>query len=138
MSTATGTITDHIISRLQEGDYIGLFDRSAPDVLIDMNSPTWRFQAQGRDDIVAHFASELEETPGVVRVTQFRVRSDANPVIVESESRIDGDGGESLWRTVDIVQTVDDQIVELTQYCSGVWDPATVARQADEAPMVRW
>ncbi|MEO6712040.1 MAG: hypothetical protein ABIM89_01270 [Mycobacteriales bacterium] len=137
MSTATVTITDHIISTLSTGDYIRLFDRSAPAVLIDMNSPTWRFQAQGRDDIVAHFVDEFAQVPSV-RCTQFRVRSAGNPVVVESESRYDGDDGEYLWRTVDIVQTLDNEIVELTQYCSGVWDPATVARQAVEAPMVRW
>ena len=28
--------------------------------------------------------------------------------------------------------------VEITQYCTGCWDPATVAHQADEVPMARW
>jgi ketosteroid isomerase-like protein len=133
----TTTITEHIFTTLGKGDYIGLVERSAPDVLLDMNLPTWRFQAQGQAEVLAYFAAQFGGLPPV-RCTQFRVLSPANPVIVESECRFNTKEGEYLWRAVDIVQTVDDQIVEITQYCTGCWDPATVARQADEAPMVRW
>ena len=69
---------------------------------------------------------------------RFQALSTANPVIVESDCRFDGPDGEYLGRAVDILQTLDDQIVEPTQCCSSYWDSATIARQIDEAPMIRW
>lgn len=135
--STTSTVTDHIISRLSEGDYVGLVERVAPDVLLDMNLPTWRFQKVGRDDVVGYFKEQFQHLP-LVRCTQLRVHSTANPVIVESECRFDGEDGEYLWRAVDVVTIADDQIAEMTQYCSGCWDPETITRNAAEAPMIRW
>jgi hypothetical protein len=34
--TTTTTISDHIFTTLGNGDYLGLVERSAPDVLLDM------------------------------------------------------------------------------------------------------
>ena len=137
METTITSINEHVIARLEHADYVGLVDRAAPDVLLDMNLPTWRFQAQGRTAVRSYFAAQFEALP-VVRCTQFRVLSTAGPLIIESECRFDSDGGEYLWRCVDIVHVVDDQIVVLRQYCTGCWDPATSARPAEDAPLVRW
>jgi predicted SnoaL-like aldol condensation-catalyzing enzyme len=58
--------------------------------------------------------------------------------VIESEVRFRKDTEECLWRAVDIFRIAGDRIVEHTQYCSGVWTPEQIARQAAEAPMVRW
>jgi ketosteroid isomerase-like protein len=136
-TSTTSTVADHIIERLREGDYRGLVERAAPDVLLDMNLPTWRFQRLGRDDVRQYFSEQFAHLPAV-RCTQSRVHSTANPVVVETECRFDGEGREYLWRAVDVVETDGDHITRITQYCSGCWDPDTIARNAAEAPMIRW
>lgn len=135
--TSSPSISEHIAGHLGRGDYVGLLERSAPDVLLDMNLPTWRFQLKGQDEVVGYFRAQYEQMP-TVRCTQFRIVSASNPVVVESECRFDSNAGEFLWRAVDIIQTEGDAITAVTQYCSGCWDPATIARQAAEAPMLRW
>jgi predicted SnoaL-like aldol condensation-catalyzing enzyme len=116
---------------------VRLSERLAPDTLLDMNLPTWRFQLQGRGAIREYFT---EQTAGLhnLHCTQLRELVTDDAVAVESECRFDGPDGEYLWRCVDLVRIVADEIVEHAQYCTGYWGPADIARQAREAPMVRW
>ena len=136
-TTATTGILEHVVDRLRHADYPGLVQRMAPEGVLDMNLPTWRFQLRGAEKVSDYFATQFGQLP-TVSCTQFRLHAEANPIIVESESRFDGPDGQYLWRAVDIVHVEDGRIVSLTQYCSGCWDPATIARQAAEAPMIRW
>jgi hypothetical protein len=39
---------------------------------------------------------------------------------------------------VDIFRVDGDEVTEHVQYCTGCWPPDQIARQAREAPMVRW
>ena len=138
MSTDTvKAIPDHVIESLRAADYLALVQRYAPDALVDINLPTWRFQLQGPDAVNEYL---VEQTAGLanLRCTQLREVVTDDAVIVESECRFDGADGEYLWRAVDLLRIVGDEIVEHTQYCSGVWSPSDIARQAVEAPMVRW
>jgi len=136
-STITDTVVDDVVRRVTDGaDYPGLAEHYAPDVLLDMNLPTWRFQLQGREAVTKYFEEQL---PGAdLRCTHARVDRIADGVVVESEIRFDGDGGEYLWRAIDVFRFDGDQITEHVEYCSGCWDPATVERHGREAPMVRW
>jgi hypothetical protein len=102
-----------------------------------MNLPTWRFQLQGRDAATQYL---LEQTKGLsnLRCTQHRAFRTEDGVVVEDEMRFDGDDGEYLWRAVDVFHVDGDTVTEHTQFCTGCWPPEQIARQADEAPMVRW
>jgi ketosteroid isomerase-like protein len=137
MTKTTTNITDHVVTCLRAGDYVGLAEHFASDALLDMNLPTWRFQLQGRAAITEYFA---KQTGGLANLhcTQSRDLVTDDAVAVESECRFDGPDGEYLWRCVDLVRIVAGEIVEHAQYCTGCWSPADIARQADEAPMVRW
>jgi ketosteroid isomerase-like protein len=136
-SNATKTIAEHVISCLRAVDYEALTTGYAADALLDVNLPAWRLQLQGPETIKRYFA---EQTTGLqkLRCTQLREVVTDDAIIVENECRFDGPDGEQLWRAVDLLRIVGDEIVEHTQYCSGCWSPADIARQTAEAPMVRW
>jgi predicted SnoaL-like aldol condensation-catalyzing enzyme len=137
MTPRTLTIVDSLVAAMRDADWEALAETYAPDVLLDMNLPTWRFQLQGRDAVAQYL---IEQTKGLTNLhtTQHRVFRTDDGVIIEEEMRFDGGDGEYLWRAVDIFRIDGDSVVEHTQYCTGCWPPDQVARQADEAPMVRW
>jgi hypothetical protein len=137
MTTQTTGVADRLVQAMRDADWVAIADTYAPDVLLDMNLPTWRFQLQGRDAATQYF---VEQTKGLSNLHATRhdaFRTDRG-VIIEEEMRFDGDGGEYLWRAVDIFHVDGDRVVEHVQYCTGCWPPAEIARQADEAPMLRW
>lgn len=134
---ATQTIVDHVVVCLRAADYVSLTERYAPDALLDVNLPTWRFQLQGSDTIAQYFTEQAEPLSNV-SCTQLRELVAGDAISVESEFRFDGPGGGGLWRCIDVLRIVGDEIVEHTQFCTGCWTPTDIARQAAEAPMVRW
>lgn len=137
MTTKTTTVIDRLVTAMREANWEALGETYAPDVLLDMNLPTWRFQLQGRDAVAQYF---VEQTKGLsnLHTTQHRVLLTDDGVIIEEEMRFDGDDGEYLWRAVDIFHVDGDAVIEHSQYCTGCWAPDQIARQGDEAPMVRW
>jgi hypothetical protein len=137
MTTQTSTVIDKVVTSMREADWEAIAETYAPDVLLDMNLPTWRFQLQGRDAATQYL---VETTKGFVNLhtTQHRVFRTDDGVIIEEEMRFDGDDGEYLWRAVDIFHVDGDTVIEHRQYCTGCWAPDQIARQRDEAPMVRW
>lgn len=135
-ATTNGTVLDLAVSCLTRLDLRALADLYAPDVLLDANVPFWRFQLQGRDAIVENFEQELAQAGGAWVVGARPVRA-PDAAVVELEARFPTTSGERLWREVHLVRARDGGIAEHTIYCTGVWDPDTIARQAREAPMVR-
>jgi ketosteroid isomerase-like protein len=131
------TITSRIVASLENADYPSLGDLYASDAVLDMNLPTWRFQYTGAETIRGYFRDQIGGLRNL-RCTQNRSVVTAATVMVESECRFDGDDGEYLWRCVDILALDGGRISLHTQYCTGCWTPADIARQAAEAPMVRW
>jgi hypothetical protein len=136
-TTTTKPVVDRLVAAMREASWDAIAETYAPDVLLDMNLPTWRFQLQGRDAVAQYF---VEQTGGLtdLRTTQHRVFPTDSGVIIEEEMHFDGEGGEYLWRAVDIFVIDGDTVTEHTQYCTGCWPPDQIARQAAEAPMVRW
>jgi hypothetical protein len=136
-TTHTKTVVDRIVAAMRDADWSAVTATYAPDVLLDMNLPTWRFQLQGRETATQYFR---EQTGGLaaLRSTQLRVSPTEDGVMIEEEMRFDGEGGEYLWRAVDIFVIDGDAVTEHTEYCTGCWPPEQIARQAAEAPMVRW
>lgn len=137
MTTQTTTIAERVENAMRDADWIAIAEWYAPDVLLDMNLPTWRFQLQGRDAATQYF---IEQTSGLrnLRTTHYEAVRTGDGVIIQEEMRFDGDDGEYLWRAVDIFRVDGDAVVEHIQYCTGCWPPDQIARQAAEAPMVRW
>jgi len=137
MTSQTTTVVDQLVTAMRASDWDAITDTYAPDVLLDMNLPTWRFQLQGREAAGQYFA---EQTKGLrnLRTSQHRVFRTDDGVIIEEEMHFDGDDGEYLWRAVDIFRLDGNTVTEHTEYCTGCWPPDQITRQADEAPMVRW
>jgi hypothetical protein len=106
----------------------------APDALVDINVPQWRYQVAGAD--VEPILREEFEPPGR-ELTSQRLTHFDNGVIMEGETSFTENGETHRWRDVNIFRTDGQRIVEHTTYCTGIWDAATIARQAVEAPMIR-
>lgn len=137
MPTETTTIADRLVSAVRDADWDAVTSTYAPDVLLDMNLPMWRFQVQGREAATQYFVEQIARFTNL-RTTQHRVHRSADTLVIEEEMRFDGDGGEHLWRAVDIFRLDGDTVAEHTQYCTGCWTPDVIERQGAEAPMVRW
>jgi hypothetical protein len=131
------TITERIASRLYALDYDGLADLYGLDAVIDVSVPQWRFQLQGREAIRELLREELAHLEGGGRVSGWRVTPIDDGLVAEVEVRFVEDGEERQWREVHLFHTKDDAIAEHVNYCTGIWDAATIARHAVEAPMVR-
>jgi hypothetical protein len=133
--TATTTITDRIVDAYLSGDADALADACADHVLVDVIVPAWQFQVTGRD-AVRYGLAEEEFLPG--RRIAWHQRTDtASGVLLEVEAWAPIDGEDRKWHQLNHFRIADGQIVELVQYCSGIWDAATITRQRTEAPMVR-
>lgn len=138
MTTTTATGLGQRIERcFREGDWDTLREVYAPDVLLDGHVPEWRFQHQGADTVLGWLVPEFEEL-GEYRVPWARVTETPDLVVLEWEGRTGDGADERLFRQVDLFRVEDGRVVEHTFWCTGVWDAETIARQAREAPMVRW
>ena len=137
MPEQTTTIIDTLTTAIRDSDWEAVSETYSPDVLLDMNLPTWRFQLQGREAAAQYLIEQTKGLPNL-HTTKHRAFRTDHGVIIEEEMRFDGDDGEYLWRAVDIFHVDGALVVEHTQYCTGCWPPDQIARQTDEAPMVRW
>lgn len=105
----------------------------ADDVFADLLPPMWRFQLQGRDQLVAQMRAIAE---GEIRSRIVRVIPTATGFVLEHEETVEGDHREvarKLW----LCEVRDGRISEVTAYCNGGWDDELRARHAAEAPMLR-
>lgn len=133
----TTTVTDRLVDAMRAADWQAITDTYAPDVLLDINLPTWRFQLQGRDAAAQQLREQTEGLANL-RTVGHEIHHTDSGVIIEEEMRFDGDDGEYLWRAIDVFRIDGDLVTEHRQYCTGCWTPDDIARQAQEAPMVRW
>jgi len=137
MDTDTRTVADRLVDAITRGDWVAVTECYAPDALLDINLPTWRFQLQGPDAAASFFGEAIGQMRNP-RCTEYRVYDAGNTLVIEEEGRFEQDDGEYLWRACNVFHLEDDQVTEHTQYCTGCWTPADIARQAKEAPMIRW
>src|SRR5262245_42414485 len=126
MTSTTAMVADRLVDAMREANWDAITDTYAPDVLLDMNLPTWRFQLQGRDAAGEYFREQTKELTNLHLVGQ-RVHHTGDGVIVEEEMHFDGDGGEYLWRAVDIFRIDGDAVTEHIQYCTGCWPPDQIS-----------
>jgi hypothetical protein len=104
----------------------------AADVYFDMNVPSWRYQIEGHEAVAGLFHSD-----GPAHVRLGAVTQTGSGFVAEINYDTTEDGTDLYYRSVSIVTVRDGQISAVTHYCTGPWDPATRARQAVEAPMLR-
>lgn len=129
-------LTERVARCLQALAYDSLAQLYTPDVLVDADVPNWRFQMKGRAEILEVLRREELGLPGV-HTTSFRWTATVDGgLVAQREVRFDGDDGPHLWRDVHVLRSEDGWITEHAISCTGIWDPATIARQAAEAPMV--
>ena len=130
------TLTELITARLGALDYDGLAALYRADVLLDVSVPQWRFQLKGRETVRAWLHEELDGMAGRARVSACRPTPTEDGLVVELEVRFTANAGEGRWREVHLFSTDGAAITRHANYCTGVWDAATIARHAVEAPMV--
>jgi ketosteroid isomerase-like protein len=141
ISTQTTSTSERIVAAMRDADWEAITSSYAPNVLLDMNLPMWRFQVQGREAASAYLHEEVRNFANLRTTQHTAYRCGDDVLIVEEEMRFDapdGGGGECLWRAVDVFRLDGELIAEHKQYCTGTWSPEVIARQAAEAPMVRW
>ena len=135
-TTTEATLADRIASCLRAFDFERLADLYRADALLDVSVPQWRFQLQGRAAIRQWLREEIHAVGGAGRVAGWRVTRTVDGIVAEWEVRFTRDGEEHLWREVHLFHTDGEAITEHVNYCTGIWEPETIARQAVEAPMV--
>ena len=123
-----------VLDAFLNGDAAGVVAACAAGVVVDVNIPTWRFQLQGRDALRRLLESE-EFLPGR-SVATWRSATTDDGLLLELETHAPIHGEERLWRELVWFRGAPGAITEVTVFCSGIWDAATIARQAAEAPMV--
>ena len=137
-AVTTTTLNDRIAECLRALDAAGLAQLYRADVLLDANVPEWRYQLQGSEAVAEQLREEWAPILAAgSSVTAARVLPMHGGVVVETEVHYQDQGEEHMWRDIHVVRTDGEAVVEHIVYCTGVWDAATIARQAVEAPMVR-
>lgn len=126
-------IAETLIERINARTSIA--DLYADDAILDANVPDWRFQIKGGDEVAKKFLDPEWWIGGSV-ATIGRTTLTARGAAFELESRFDRNGGEWLSRNLHILEFDDGLITRHTMYCTGDWNPETIARHAIEAPMV--
>jgi hypothetical protein len=118
-------------------DWEGLAALYAPDVLLDMHPPGWRYQIRGAEAAAAQWTAIVDQFEDF-RVTWTRATSTDGGVVVEWEMHSGHGDSEHLCRQADVLHGDGSRITEHVVFCTGMWDAATIARQQREAPMIRW
>ena len=124
---------DPVVDAFLRGSAEEFVAQCSPDVLLDANVPTWRYQLKGREGL-AHLLAE-EFVPGRA-VTGWRSVPTSDGLLLEVETHAPVDGEQRRWRSLYWLRGPSGAWSEVVVYCTGVWDAATIARQAVEAPMV--
>ena len=135
--TRTEALTGRIVDCLRTLDVDGLTALYRSDALLDVSVPSWRYQLQGPQAIGEQLREELAPIAAAGTVADLRATPTADGVVVEMEVHFVDDGEERMWREAHVLHTDGTAITEHVNYCTGIWDAATIARHAVEAPMVR-
>ena len=127
-------VTEKIRKAWESADFHDLAEIYAPDALLDVTFPQWRFQVRGTDAITGQFREWYPA--GAPKEFRWEERPTAWGAVVEAEEiRTDAEGGlYSRW--INVFVTDGDRITNHVLYCSGMWDEEAVAHQKAHAPMV--
>lgn len=120
----------------QHADAVAVGALCSDSVLLDANVPHWRFQTQGREELVEGL--RMSEFGPDYRIAEHRSRPTADGAVVEIECHLTHEGEERLSRQVHLLRCDDTgAVAEVTLFCTGIWNAETIERQRLYAPMVR-
>ena len=109
----------------------GLF---AADAFCDFTMPQWRLQAQG-DQAIVGLRAAGHPAPGRVPRSRFDATSTGFVLEVEEEWDL---GGQSWYcRELFRADVAGGAVTQLSVYCTGDWDQATVARHRATVRLLR-
>lgn len=135
MTTTATSLADAVTTAYLAADTDGFLDLCADDVLVELVVPQWRFQITGRDPVRQGLA-EGEFLPG--RQVLWHRRTDLpDGVLLEVHCTAPMHGETHRWFELNTMRFAGGKVAEVVQYCSGFQDPATIARNDAEAPLVR-
>ena len=137
MTITTEALAQHVERCYRTEDWDGLAEIYAPEVLLDVHVPLWRFQIQGHAAPIGWFKEQIAHFDNF-RVTWVRATPTQDGVVVEWEMHVGAGEDDGLCRQVDILHGDGSAIHTHVVLCTGMWDKATIERQRAEAPMVRW
>jgi hypothetical protein len=130
----TAATVDAVAAAILAGDTDRYVELCAPDALLDLVVPFWRFQLVGRSSIRESLKGEfLPER----HVTEQHVTRTTDGVLLDLQAEGLEDGRLVKWWAMHHVRIDGDQVVEHIAHCSGMLDEQQAKRQAEEAPMVR-
>jgi hypothetical protein len=140
MSKLESTVVDDAIAQELSERLADVFrtadvgDVLTDDVFLDGHPPLWRFQLQGRDTFAAWMQGY---SPDGSDVTVVRTVPTVSGFVTELVGRHEEHGETITDRKIILCEVRENQISELTVYCSGDWDADLRARHAAEAPILR-
>jgi hypothetical protein len=104
------------------------------DVFLDLTLPQWRLQTRGRDELVALRRSSH---PQLGTVPRHRVDPTPTGFVLEFEETWGDERGAWYCRELMRADLRDGAIAEVSVYCTGDWDPATIAAHRREVTLLR-
>lgn len=141
MTSETLTMTGETQRRELAAKFIKFLETgTAPDGLFtsdafcDFTMPQWRLQAQGAEDIASMRKSGH---PGPGRVPRSRFDATTTGFVLEVEEEWEQDGESWYCRELFRADVADGGISQISVYCTGDWDRATVARHRETVPLIR-
>jgi len=96
--------------------------------------PQWRLQASGPEQVVG---ARRAGHPGPSAVDRVRLDSTPSGFVLEYDEHWPADGDQWYARQLVRADVRGTAICELSVYCTGDWDSATVARHAVEVSLLR-
>lgn len=134
MSSQLPTAVQRVLDGLTTGDWDGIEQHLAPDVVHDATVPGWRMQYQGVVPVAAEMRSWTVH--GTYRIEEQTVTLAGDTVVVELQLTHDATQGWYFSRFANIFALRDGRIAEHRYYCAGDWDEATVRKIQAEAPRI--
>ncbi len=123
--------TDRVLAERLAGDLITFLETNEPPaglfadgLFLDFTLPQWRLQAQSREDAVA---LRRAGHPASGKVPRSRLDLTETGFVLEVEEEWDAGGQHWYCRELLRCDVADGQISQLSVYCTGDWDEATVA-----------
>ena len=130
--TVASDLAGKLITFLETGTSPdGLF---ADELFLDFTMPLWRLQADNAKDAIG---MRIAGHPVPGRVPRSRLDVTKTGFVLEVEETWDAGGDSWYCRELFRADVTDGSISELSVYCTGDWDSATVEKHAKAVSLLR-
>jgi hypothetical protein len=130
--TVASELAGKLITFLETGTSPdGLF---TDDLFLDFTMPQWRLQADNAKDAIG---IRMAGHPAPGRVPRSRLDVTKTGFVLEVEEAWNADGDSWYCRELFRADVTDGSISELSVYCTGDWDSATVEKHAQAVSLLR-